>query len=215
MSLQFTAHPIQTRTKGQLRRLRSEGYIPVSIQHKGWETLHLQTEARPLDEFLRRHSPSTLLELVIEPDNKRQAAMIQNLQRDPISQRLLQVTFQAVVRGEPIKAHIPLVFQGEPELARLHTAVVEPQLEQVEVRCLPGDLPDHIPVDISGLTLNAPLHVSDLPVSDRYEILSAPDTVIVTLLAALVPVSGSFNCRATESSSVKSPPRLSVPTAAI
>jgi len=205
MALQFTAHPIQTRTKGQLRRLRSEGYIPVSIQHKGWETLHLQTEARPLDEFLRRHSPSTLLELVIEPDNKRQAAMIQNLQRDPISQRLLQVTFQAVVRGEPIKAHIPLVFQGEPELARLHTAVVEPQLEQVEVRCLPGDLPDHIPVDISGLTLNAPLHVSDLPTSDRYEILSAPDTVIVTLGRLSAPAAEEEAAEAAAEAEAKPP----------
>jgi large subunit ribosomal protein L25 len=187
MAQQFTANPIQTPTKGDLHRLRNAGYVPISVQHRGWETLHLQMEARPLDEFLRHHSASTLLELVIAPNNKRQPAMIQAIQRDPISQRLLQVTFQAVVRGEAIKAHIPVSYQGEPDLVRERTAVVQIQLEQVEIRCLPHDLPDHITVDISHLTLDSPLRVSDIPANSHYEVLTSPDAVMVTLTRLSAP----------------------------
>jgi len=182
MPQQLKAGPIQTRTKGDVKRLRRQGFIPISIQHRGQETLHLQEEAHPLEEFIHRHGEASLLELVVEPDNRRHTVLVHDVQRDPISRRLLHVTFQEVVRGEPIKVHVPLLFHGEPEAVREHTAVVQHAADTLEIRCLPQDLLEHITVEISQVQPGDVLRVSDLPPTDRYEILTQPDTVLVSLV---------------------------------
>ncbi|HZT43623.1 MAG TPA: 50S ribosomal protein L25 [Chthonomonadaceae bacterium] len=185
MALRLTTTPIQAHTKGEVKRLRRDGYVPISIQHRGQEPLHLQTESKPLDEFIRQHGESALLEMVL-PNKKRQTTIVKQVQRDPLSHRLLQVTFQSVSRDEPIKVHIPILFHGEPEAVRQHTGVVLHQLEQVEVRCLPQNLPDHLTVDISHLSIGESIHASDLPQSDKHEILTAPDTVLASLTSVAV-----------------------------
>ncbi|HLV80317.1 MAG TPA: 50S ribosomal protein L25 [Chthonomonadaceae bacterium] len=185
MALQLKTAAIQARTKGEIKRLRRDGYVPISIQHRGQQPLHLQTESKPLEEFIRQHGESALLEMVL-PDRKRQTAIVKQVQRDPLSYRLLQVTFQSVSRDEPIKVHVPILFHGEPEAVHLHTGVVVHQTEQVEVRCLPQNLPDHLMVDISHLSVGESVHASDLPQSDRYEILVAPDAVLASLTAVAV-----------------------------
>ena len=185
MALRLTTSSIQARTKGELKRLRRDGYVPISIQHRGQEPLHLQTESKPLDEFIRQHGESALLDMVL-PDRKRQTAIVKQVQRDPLSHRLLQVTLQSVSRDEPIKVHVPILFHGEPEAVHLHTGVLLHQLEQVEVRCLPRNLPDHLTVDVSHLSVGESAHVSDLPQSDKYEILTAPDTVLASLTSVAV-----------------------------
>jgi large subunit ribosomal protein L25 len=185
MALRLTTSSIQARTKGELKRLRRDGYVPISIQHRGQEPLHLQTESKPLDEFIRQHGESALLDMVL-PDRKRQTAIVKQVQRDPLSHRLLQVTFQSVSRDEPIKVHVPILFHGEPEAVHLHTGVLLHQLEQVEVRCLPRNLPDYLTVDVSHLSIGESAHVSDLPQSDKYEILTGPDTVLASLTSVAV-----------------------------
>jgi large subunit ribosomal protein L25 len=181
MRQQFRVRPIEARTKGELKQLRRDGFIPVSIQHRGQDTEHYQEEAKPLEEYIRHHGKASILELVVEPGNKQQTVMVHDVQRDPLTHQLLQVTFQRVARNEPIKVQVPLVFHGEPELVRQHTAMVQHPVETVEVRCLPDNLPEHITVEIGQLTLGEVLRVSDLPATDRYEILTPPDTVLVSL----------------------------------
>lgn len=175
------AKPIAARTKGEVRRLRHEGYVPLTLQHRGEGNLHLQSEAKSLDDFIRHYGEAALLDVIIEPEGVRQTAVVHDVQRDPLTHRLLQVTLQKVLRDEPIKAHIPLVLRGEPEAARLHTAIVQQNLETIEVRCLPADLPDHVAADISRLEPGDVLHVSDIPVPPNGAFLTPPNTVIASL----------------------------------
>jgi large subunit ribosomal protein L25 len=181
MRQQFHVHPIEASTKGELKQLRRSGFIPVSIQHRGQDTEHYQEEARPLEEHIRHHGKASILELVVEPGNKTQTVMVHDVQRDPLTHHLLQVTYQRVARNEPIKVQVPLVFHGEPDLVRQHTAIVQHSVEAVEIRSLPDNLPEHITVEIGQLTLGDVLRVSDLPATDRYEILTLPDTVLASL----------------------------------
>lgn len=183
MAHRLRAMPRQAQTKGDIHRLRRAGLVPISVQHRGEETLLLQEEAKPLEEFIHHHSPSTMIELEIEPEHSVQTVMVHDIQRDPITASLLHVTFQKVEIGEAIKAHVPLVFHGEPEPVRDHTAVVQHPVDSLEIRAEAANLPDHITVDISHLDFNHHelILVSDLPHSDRYEILTHPDTVIAAL----------------------------------
>lgn len=182
MAQQFTASPIRATTKGDVKRLRRQGLIPISIQHKGLETLHLQEEARPLEEFIHQHGEAALLEIVVDSDKTRHTVLIHDVQRDPITRRLLQMTFQEVVQGEPTKVHVPIAFHGEPEAVREHAAIVQHATDHLEIRSLPKNLPEHIVVDISGLTPGDALRVANLPPTDRYEILTAADTVLASVV---------------------------------
>jgi len=180
MAHHFTIRPIMTGTKGKIKQLRREGQIPVSIQHRGQETLHFQTEARPLDEFVRLHGEASMIVLVEEGGAKHRA-LVHDIQRDGIGHQLLQVTFQGVEGDEQVKVHIPLVFHGEPDAVHHRTATIQHSIEQVEVRCRPGNIPEHIVVEVGNMDMHAPLRVADLGKNERYEILTAPDTVIASL----------------------------------
>ncbi|HEV2471589.1 MAG TPA: 50S ribosomal protein L25 [Chthonomonadales bacterium] len=183
MSTTITIKPISARTKGEMKRLRVAGRIPVSIQHRGEDTRHFEGEARPLEEFIRRHGESAVLDLVVEPNNERTTAIVRGIQRDPMMHRLLQVTFQRVSRDEPVRTNVPLLFHGEPQSVHDHSAVLQHQLESVEVKALPGDLPEHLTVDVSGLAFGESVRVADLAHSDRIEILTPATTVVASLTA--------------------------------
>jgi large subunit ribosomal protein L25 len=180
MTQQIKVQPIKAATKGEVKRLRNEGYVPISLQHRGEGTQHFQTQARPLDEFIRAHGAATRIELSAE-DGTTQEALIHDVQRDAVSQRLLHVALQLIVRGEAMKVQVPLSFHGIPEAVHLGSAVLSHSIEHLEVRSLPRNLPDHIDADVSHLTFGQTLRVADLPPTDRYEILTPADTVLAFL----------------------------------
>src|SRR5438105_2471473 len=151
MASQFTLRPIEAKTKGAVKQLRREGYVPVSIQHKGMATAHYQLEAKALDEFIRKHGAASFIDLMTVPDNKHQRAIVCGIQRDPLSQKLLQVTFQQVRHDDRVKTYVPLYFQGEPEAVKLGTHIVQHALDTLEIECGADQLPASIDVDISEL----------------------------------------------------------------
>lgn len=180
MNAELTAAPISASTKGQVKRLRQQGRVPISVQHRGEATMHLETDAKPLDEFIRQHGESALLDLVLD-GGTRHSTLVHGVQRDPISQRLLQVTLQRIEGDEQVKAQISLQFTGTPLTVSQHTAMLQHSLEQVEVRCKPSDLPEHILVDVSDLDLAQPLRVADLPAPPGVEIVTPADAVVASL----------------------------------
>lgn len=178
----FKAARAEYKTKGDLKRLRNQGIIPVSVQHKGQETLHLQEESRPLEEFIRHHGEAALMELAVESENITHTVYVHDVQRDPITHHLLQVTFQKVEGNEAIKVHVSVAATGTPEDVREHRGVMDFPTETLEIRGQADSLPEHITIDVSGLDLNHSLRVSDLPPTDQYEILTPSDTVLATVV---------------------------------
>src|SRR5579862_3828507 len=136
MAYQFTLSPIEARTKGEIKRLRKAGFVPVSIQHKGSNTLHYQQEAGPLNEFIRAHGKATLLELVAQ-DNIPQRAIVQDVARDPVTKHLLQVTFRLLHRDDTLKTRVPIVFHGEPTVVHQGDAMLQHPEETLEIECDP------------------------------------------------------------------------------
>jgi large subunit ribosomal protein L25 len=178
----ITAKPILARTKGELKRLRKAGWVPASIQHRGDETAHVAVERRLLNEFIRRHGVSAMLEPVVEETGKRQTMQIHDIQRHPVTGEILQVTFQKVLRGEKVKAHVAVRLLGTPEAVQDKTAIVQQPLDHIDIECEPQDRPEHVDIDISGLDFHTVIRVSDLPHSDKYKILTAEDTVVASLM---------------------------------
>ncbi|MDE2207880.1 MAG: 50S ribosomal protein L25 [Armatimonadetes bacterium] len=167
-------------TKGEVKRLRLAGYVPISVQHKGDETVHLELHTAELERFLQEHGEFSLLELEL-PDGKKKTAIVKSQQREPVYHKLLHVTFQAVSRHDKITAHIPLRFHGEPEEVRNHVAVPQHVLETVEVRSQADHLPDHISADVSAVSTGQALRVRDLAAIAGVEYLTPGDTVLYTV----------------------------------
>jgi large subunit ribosomal protein L25 len=206
MAQQLKAAPYTARTKGEVKQLRRQGFIPVSIQHKGEETLHLQQEMNPLHDFIRHHGEAALLELTLEPDNRKETVLVHDIQRDPVTRKPLHVTFQKVVRGEKIKSHIPVVLHGKPEAVSDHIAIVDQPVTLVEIRCASEDLPEHLDVDISQLNLGEVVRVSDLTKNDKIEILTPPDTVLASLINIAKQTAEEELAAATEAADITEEP---------
>lgn len=180
----ITAKPISARTKGELKDLRKSGWVPASIQHQGEETEHFQVERRLVDEFIHRHGVSAMMEPIIEPGGKRLTMQIHDVQRHPVTGKILQLTFQKVLRGEKVKAHVLVRLIGTPEPVRDQIAIVQQPLEHVDIECEPHNRPEHLDIDISGLDFHHVIRVSDLPHAAGYRILT-PDDAVVASLATL------------------------------
>ena len=176
MASQFKLSPISAATKGEVKRLRLAGFVPVSLQHKGMTTQHFQQEAAPLDEFMRRHGDAALLDLLLPPS-------------DEPARAIVQVTFQQIRIDDTLNTHVPLVFSGEPAAVRSGDAVVQHQIDRLDIACGQNDLPDHILVNVAHLVPGDVVRVSDLPVDPRYKITTSADTVLASLTSTRAAIS--------------------------
>jgi large subunit ribosomal protein L25 len=183
MGTYLKASSIHARTKGEVKRLRKAGAIPVSLQHKGEETRHYQMDMKSLQEFIRHHGESELITLEIDSAGKKETALLQQVTRDRVTHAPLQAVFQRVVSGEPVKAHVPLAFVGQPVAVKEGAAVLQPIMDHLEVRSLPQNLPDHITIDVSHMEFGHQMHVSDIPDNPKYEVLNSSDQILVSLAA--------------------------------
>jgi large subunit ribosomal protein L25 len=122
--------------------------------------------------------------------------MFQDRQIDPVRGRLVHADFKRLVKGEKIEATVPLRLVGEPIGVREESGVLEQIIREVEIRCDPRDIPEHIDIDVTNLGVHDVLHVSDIPTSEGVEILESADTVVATVsvvkeeVVAVAPVEG-------------------------
>jgi large subunit ribosomal protein L25 len=107
--------------------------------------------------------------------------MFHERQIDPIRGRLIHADFRRLVVGEKIEVTVPLHLTGEPIGVREEQGVLEQILRQIEIRCDPRDIPESIDADVAHLGVHDVLHISDLKVDEKIEILAAPDTVVATV----------------------------------
>jgi large subunit ribosomal protein L25 len=184
------------RGKNDARRVRREGLVPVTVYGGAGETVSAVASLRELASILRSDSGrNTIFTLDIEGLGPSEV-MFHERQIDPIRGRLIHADFRRLVVGEKIEVTVPLHLVGEPIGVRENQGFLEQVVRQIDVRCDPRDIPEAITVDVSNLDVHDSLHVSDLPVDEKVEILEAPDMVIATVgivkeeVVAPVPVEG-------------------------
>jgi large subunit ribosomal protein L25 len=196
MASQFTLEAITASTKGEVKRLRETGSIPVSIQHKGMATQHFQLETAPLNEFILRHGDAAMVDLLLPPAGERQRAIVHDVNRNPLSGRLMQVTFQQIRLDDTLYTHVPIVFAGDPAASHHGEAMLQHRLDRIDIECDQNNLPANIVVDVSNLALGDVVRVADLPKSPHYKIVTPADTVLASLTSTRQAISNEE--RATE-----------------
>ncbi|CAA6678684.1 MULTISPECIES: 50S ribosomal protein L25 [unclassified Lentimonas] len=175
--------------RGVARRLRAEGNIPACVYSKGnSRSISLSVvEYRDLKRSIG--GGAALIELV---DEKGETALvnIQDVQRDTFKNCINHIDFLEVARGESFIAHVPvhLINASEAAGVRLEGGIVDHKTHEVEIRCRPSKLPDHVEVDVKDLGVGDALHISELPVIEGVEYLGNPIQVIVSIQAPTVAV---------------------------
>jgi large subunit ribosomal protein L25 len=169
------------RGKNDARRARRAGQVPVTIYGGEGEAVSALAPLSELAAILRSDTGrNTILTLDVDGVGTAEVMFIDR-QIDPVRSRLVHADFKRLVKGEKIEATVPLRLVGEPIGVREHAGVLEQIVREVEIRCEPREIPEHIDVDVTNLGVHEVLHVSDIPVTAGVEILEEADAVIATV----------------------------------
>lgn len=167
------------RGKNAARRLRKVGNVPAIVYGLGLPPFPVVVDAKRIEELLRLESGrNTIFNLSLKGQDKSRSVMLKALQRDPLSERLVHVDFVRVDLSRRIRVSVPVRLVGIPEGVKTDGGLLEFITRQVEVECLPTDIPEHLDIDVSALRVNQHLSVSDLPKAERVDFLTDPETVV-------------------------------------
>jgi len=169
----------------QVKALRREGKLPAVIYGRHTDPINVNLEAHTAQIALAKLTSSSLV--TIDVDGTEHLALVREKQRDYIKNKLLHVDFLAVSLTEKLRTTVPVHFIGISLAVKDFNAVMVHNLEEVEVECLPADLPERIDVDISSL--NRPgegIRMRDVHVSDKVRLLGDPDTMVAVATFAKV-----------------------------
>lgn len=170
----------RTVTGKHVTTLRRQGLLPAVMYGHGIEPIAISLDAHSTSLALASLSSSTLVN--IDLDGQVKATLVREKQRDPVKRNLLHVDFHVVSMTEKLRTKVSIVFDGVAPAVKDFNGVVVSNLTEIEVEALPGDLPEHILVDISGLAaIGDALHISDLKLGKGVEIFADPEEVVVVI----------------------------------
>jgi len=154
------------------------GVIPGILYGRGIKNVMLWFNRREFNKIYQQVGESAVFKLDPEGKEKRNV-IIKEVQRDILNGKPVHVDFYQVRMDEEMEAKIPLVFVGESAVVKELSGVLVKNMDEVEVKCLPGDLPPQIQVDISRIkNFDDYIFVKDLPVPQKVEIMIDPETVV-------------------------------------
>jgi len=172
-------------SKSSNNAIRREGFLPVILYGRGTESRPLKISTRDFERILTsRAGRNSIIRLEIEGEPKKDqpTVLIRDVQSDPVRTRYLHADLMRISLEEEITARVPIYVTGEEAAAR-EGGIVQQQLRETEVECLPTALPDHITVDLTGKGIGDTVTAGDLEIPEGVRILDEPGTVVVTIVA--------------------------------
>ena len=163
--------------KNAARRVRAGGRIPAVVYGAGKETTAIAVDPRQVLRILHSESGhNTIFELAL--DHERAKAMIVDWQFEPIKGRLLHVDLQRIAMDQKLTVTVPIMLKGEAEGVKQQGGILEQLLREIEIECLPADIPKSIEADISHLVFGVELRVKDLTHSEKLRFLTPEDQMV-------------------------------------
>ncbi|MFE5324460.1 50S ribosomal protein L25 [Paenibacillus sp. NPDC056579] len=180
MEATLKAEVRKTTTKSERKGLRAKGKIPAVVYGTKVNNTPIVIDERELSALLRTN-PHAIIQMDV-PDMGKQPVMINEIQRDPILRDVIHVDFHQINMDEPVTTTVRLDFVGDSVGVRMG-GILQIQHHEIEIRCLPKQIPDSIEVDVSQLEIGNSLLLTDLKVPDFIELKkSVANDVVVTIL---------------------------------
>ena len=180
------ARPRDERGKNAARRLRRDGQIPAVIYGGGDPTVAISLDPVEIRKILHSHSGhNTLFTLAVEGGASCRA-MLRDWTRDPVKENLLHVDLIRIGAKTRLKVKVPIHPKGDPKGVKLEGGIFSFILREVEVECLPEDIPEEFQVDISDLMVGDGVHARDLPLGDNVKLETDPGRILFHVVAPRV-----------------------------
>src|ERR1051326_9127939 len=161
------AQPRTPGNKNDARRVRSGGKIPGVVYGAGKDAVSVSLDPRQVSRILHSQSGhNTIFDLAFDGGEKTKA-MIVDWQYEPIKGSLLHIDLKRIAMDQKLTVNVPIVLKGEPAGVKQQGGILEQTLREVEVECLPQDIPTQIDLDVTELVFGKVLRVQDLPKSDK------------------------------------------------
>jgi large subunit ribosomal protein L25 len=173
--------------KAAAKRFRAEGLVPAVLCQAGSDSTSLLVDEKELRKALHtKAGENVILELRIKDKSKKQkevTVIIKEVQHNPIKDNLTHVDFNEISLTEKLEVKIPIAVKGETEAkgVKVDEGVLERILWELDIECLPMNIPEQVEVDVTELGINEAIHVKDLKVPSDVTVLNDPEAVVVAI----------------------------------
>lgn len=182
--VQLSVTPRQVLGK-KVAALRRQGFTPANVYGRNLESQAVQVETVVLTHLLRSAGRNVILDLQVEGEGSPRPVMLRGVQRHPVTGRLLHVDFYQVSLTQKMRSEVRLILVGDaPAVAELGGILLQ-SLDNIMVEALPGDIPAHVEVDVSGLSrFDDAVHVRELPIDlTKVHVITDAEIVVAKVAA--------------------------------
>jgi large subunit ribosomal protein L25 len=169
--------------KNAARRVRVAGKIPAVLYGSGHDPVAIEVDPKQISRILFSESGHNTIFDVEVAGQAAAKAMIVDWQREPIKDQLIHIDMKRIALDKALRVKVRVKLLGTPIGVKTAGGILDQVLREVEVECLPADIPANIAVDVSNLEMFQSLRVSGLPQSDAIKILNAPDATVAHVIS--------------------------------
>jgi large subunit ribosomal protein L25 len=179
-TIEITVEKRQSRGKNEARRLRQGGKVPAVVYGAGKDTVPITVNVRSLaDAFRGGAGENAIFLLKLGDTGETRHAMIREFQRDPVSRRPVHLDFVRVLMDTKIRVRVPVEIVGVARGVKVDAGILDFVTREIEIECLPGNIPEHLPLDVTELGIGDALRISELKAPEGVEVVDDPEKVIV------------------------------------
>ena len=171
------------RGKNEARRLRAAGRVPgvvygAQTDKKAPNSIPVAVDPKAVLRILHSDSGANTL-ITLKLDGRGRRVMVKEYQLDPITHKLLHADFYQLAMDKMITVTVPVILKGEAAGVKQQGGLLDFVTRELQVQCLPTDIPEHIAVDVTDLTMHQAVRLRDLPENPKWKAVNEPDTMLV------------------------------------
>ena len=181
------AKPREAKSKNAARRVRKGGAVPAVVYGAGKNTVSISVDPKQISRILNSETGHNSI-FDLQLDGEKTKAMIVDWQYEPIKGSLLHIDMKRIAMDKRLKVEVPIQLKGEAYGVKTEGGIMEQVLREVEIECLPGDIPGHFDLDVTELKFGEVLRVKDLPHDEGKIKFLTPEDQVVTHVVAVKEV---------------------------
>jgi large subunit ribosomal protein L25 len=171
--------------KGGCRQARMRGLIPAVVYGSGKDSVPIQVDRKTFVEMMRKAgSENPILMLKLSDTGQERHAMIRDMQRNPVSRQVIHIDFQRIEMTDKVRVTVPVELAGTAYGVKVEGGLIDFVVREVHVECLPGDIPNHLELDVTELHAGQHAAAKDLKLPEGVALLDDPERVILSVVHA-------------------------------
>jgi large subunit ribosomal protein L25 len=193
--------------KNAARRVRARGKVPAVVYGAAEPAVAVEVDPKQIQKILHSETGhNTIFDLEVSGSSAK--VMIVDWQYEPIKGKLIHIDFKRIALDKPIRVEVPIQLTGLAEGVKTQGGILDQTLREVEIECLPSDIPSNIPIDVTNLVFGVVLRVSDLPHGGKLKFLTPEDTPIAHITSVKEEVAPTPDAEAAAAAATPAEPEV-------